>query len=114
MIRGLFVFALGAALTLPGCGGSSSLTLAQQQQLALNTASAALTVADGVALTCITDKVSLCLHNEAEIKKQSAKLTADVQTAQTVITAGGDATTTLSTISTELVAFAALYTAPKA
>ena len=114
MMRGLFIFALGAALSLPGCGGSASLTVAQQQQLALNTASGALTVAVDAALACITDKVSLCLHNEAEIKKQAAKLTADVQTAQAVITAGGDATSTLGTIATELVAFAVLYTAPKA
>lgn len=111
-MRLTFAAGLAASLLLPGCsslfGGGTTLTLAQQQQLSLNAASATLATADGVALACITTGVPLCVNNKASIKALAGRLANDVATAQAVITAGSDASGNLATIESELIALAAL------
>jgi 16S rRNA G1207 methylase RsmC len=107
----LFIATLAAVALLPGCSGK--LTLAQQQQSALNTFSANLALADNSATACIKAGVAMCVQNKDEIQKQAAKLAADVATAQTVITAGSDATSNLSTLSQEFAEFLLLVPTPQ-
>jgi len=112
MTRLTFAAGLAVSLLLPGCsglfGGGTTLTLAQQQQLSLNAASATLATADGVALACITNAIPVCVNSKVQIKSLAGKLAADVATAQAVITAGSDASGNLATITSELIALAAL------
>lgn len=107
-MRIVILVAFGAMLlVLPGCAGKN-LTLAQQQQITLSGFEQALTTADQLAITCITDGVPLCVMNKVEIKKQALKLAFDTTQAQAVITAGADASSNLSAIQAELAVMAGL------
>lgn len=101
----LALAAFAALALIPGCG--SNLTLAQQQQIALNVAKDGLTGADQAALACLAADIPLCVSNKVKIKQDAQKLDDDLGQAQKVINSGADAQTLLATIQLELAALLA-------